>query len=82
MTTVYPSTDGYFQQDNALPQSSNQLVSRTFTILKWPPSPDLSPKEHFWDEVGWEICIMDAQPETASNCVILSCQYGPKSAPC
>jgi len=31
MTTVYPSTDGYFQQDNALPQSSNQLVSRTFT---------------------------------------------------
>ncbi len=48
MTTVYPSSDDYFQQDNA-PCHKVQIISdwflehhNEFTLLKWPPqSPDL-----------------------------------------
>ncbi len=68
MTTVYPSFDGYFQQDNA-PCHKAQIISdwflkhdKEFTLLKWPPqSQDLSPIEHFWDVEEWEIRIMDVQ---------------------
>ncbi len=42
MTTVYPSSDGYFQQDNA-PCHKAQIISdwflehdNEFTFLKWP----------------------------------------------
>ncbi len=50
MTTVYPSSDDYFQQDNA-PCHKAQIISdlflehdNEFTLLKWPPqSPDLNP---------------------------------------
>ncbi len=69
MTTVYPSSDGYFQQDNA-PCHKAQIISdwflehdNEFTLLKWPPqSPDLKPIEHLWDVVEREIHIMDVQP--------------------
>ncbi len=76
MITVYPSSDGYFQQDNA-PCHKAQIISdwflehdNEFTLLKWPPqSPDLNPIEHFpstsqafWDVVEREIHIIDIQP--------------------
>uniref|UniRef100_A0A673HQB6 Transposase Tc1-like domain-containing protein n=1 Tax=Sinocyclocheilus rhinocerous TaxID=307959 RepID=A0A673HQB6_9TELE len=69
MTTVYPSSDGYFQQDNA-PCHKAQIISdwflehdNEFTLLRWPPqSPDLNPIEHLWDMVEREILIMDVQP--------------------
>ncbi|MDF4304838.1 transposase [Vibrio parahaemolyticus] len=69
MTTVYPSSDGYFQQDNA-PCHKAQIISNwflehdnEFTVLQWPPqSPDLSPIEHLWDVVEREIHIMALQP--------------------
>ncbi len=65
MTTEYPSSDGYFQQDNA-PCHKAQIISdwflehdNEFTLLKRPPqSPDLNPIEHFWDVVEREIHIM------------------------
>ncbi len=69
MTTVYPSSDGYLQQDNA-PCNKAQIISdwflehdNEFTLLKWPPqSPDLNPIEQLWDVVEREIQIMDVQP--------------------
>ncbi len=69
MTTVYSSSDGYFQQDNA-PCHKAQIISdwflehdNEFTLLKWPPPrPVLNPIEHLWDVVEREICIMDVQP--------------------
>uniref|UniRef100_A0A3B4Z7B4 Transposase Tc1-like domain-containing protein n=1 Tax=Stegastes partitus TaxID=144197 RepID=A0A3B4Z7B4_9TELE len=69
MTTVYPSIDGYFQQDNA-PCHKAPIISdwflehdNEFTVLQWPPqSPDLNPIEHLWDVVEREIRIMDVQP--------------------
>ncbi len=68
MTTVYPSSDGYFQQDNT-PYHKSQIFSdwflehdNEFTLLKWPPqSSDLNPREHIWDVVEQEIHIMDVQ---------------------
>ncbi len=69
MTTVYPSSYGYFHHDNA-PCYKAQIISNwflehdnEFTLLKWPPqSPDLSLIEHLWVVVEREICIMDVQP--------------------
>ncbi len=82
MTTVYPSSDGYFQQDNP-PYHIAQIISdwflehdNEFTLLKCPPrSPDLNPVEHLWGVVEWEIHIMDVQLTNLHElcCVKLSC---------
>ncbi len=71
ITTVDPSSKGYFQQDNA-PCHKAQIISdwflehdNEFNLLKWPPqSPDLSPIEQLWDVVEREIRIMDVQLTT------------------
>jgi len=77
MVTMYPSSDGYFQQDNA-PYHKAWIISNwflehdnEFTVLKWlPQSPDLNPMEHLWDMVEREIHALDV------NCKMLSYQYG------
>ncbi len=69
MTTVFPSSDGYFQQDNA-PCHKVKIISNwflehddEFTLIKCPPqAPDLNPIQHIWDVVQQEIHIMDVQP--------------------
>ncbi len=68
MTTVHPSSDGYFHQDNA-PYYKAQIISdwflehdNEFTLIKCPPqSPDINPIEQLLDVVEREICIMDVQ---------------------
>ncbi len=77
MATVYPSSDGYFQQDNA-PCHKAQIISdwflehdNEFTLLKWPPqSPDLNPIEHLLDVVEREIRIMDVQPRKLRDAIL------------
>lgn len=55
-STMYPSSDGYLQQDNAPHQiTSNQFHEKLeFTVLH---SPDFNPTEHLWEVTE----IMDMQ---------------------
>jgi len=69
MATMYPSSDGYIQQDNA-PCHKARIISNwfpehdnEFTVLKWSPqSPDLKPIEHLWDVVQRELRALDVHP--------------------
>ncbi len=65
MTTVYPSSDGYFQQDNA-PCNKAQIISDWFLEQFTSQSPALNPIEHLWDVVEREIRIMDVQPDKSA----------------
>ncbi|GFV81344.1 DDE_3 domain-containing protein [Trichonephila clavipes] len=47
-----------FQQDNARPHTArvSQDFLRHFQTLPWPTrSPDLSPVEHVWDQLKWQM---------------------------
>ncbi len=80
MTTMYPSSDGYFQQDNA-PCHKAQIISNwfldndndnEFTVLQWPPQ-----SQGMWWNGRFASWMCSRQ--ICSNCVTLSCQYGPES---
>ena len=58
--------DMLFQQDNAHPHmaAATQRALRGVQQLPWPArSPDLSPNEHVWDMVKWELTL---SPEPAA----------------
>ncbi len=72
MNTVYPSSDDYFQQDNA-PYHKAQIISdwflehdNEFTLLKWPPQSSTVTRSQSNRTPlrcgGTEIRIMDVQP--------------------
>ncbi len=86
ITTVCPSSYGYFQQDNA-PCHKAQIISdwfleheNEFTLLPWPPqSSNLNTIEHLWDVVEREIRIMVLQLTNLQQLRDTIMAYGSKS---
>ncbi len=85
-TTVYPSSDGYFQQDNApcrKAQNHLRLVSSTWQWVFHFTQKDSTVTRSQSNRAplgcggmgdSHHICAAD---KICSNCVMLSCQYGP-----
>lgn len=76
MTTLWPSSNGFFQQYNTTCHKA-QITSvwwflqhvREFTKLKRPPqSSDLSPVVHIWDVLEWEICRRQIFSSSVRDC--------------
>ena len=69
MAAVYPSVNGFLQQDNA-PYHKARIVQEwlhehdiEFSLLQWPvQSPDLNPIEHLWGEMEQAIRSRDPLP--------------------
>jgi len=79
MANMYPSSDGYFQQDNAPSHKARIILNwfiehdNEFTELKWlSESPDLNPIEHLWDVVEQELRALDVHPTNLHQDAILS----------
>ena len=70
MVAVYPSVNGFLQQDNApyhkarIGQEWFHEHDSEFSLLRWRPvhSPDLNPIEHLWDEMERAIRSRDPLP--------------------
>ena len=68
MATMYPSSNDYFQHDNAPCQKAKVVSSwfhehiNGFSVLQWSSqSQDLNPIEHLWDVVELEIRSVNVQ---------------------
>jgi len=61
MATMYPSSDGYFQQDNASCHKARIIsnwfleLDNVFTVLNFT-------KMANWDVVEWALCALDVHP--------------------
>jgi len=63
-----------FQQDNARPHSARVttafLQGEAVDVMPWMPySPDLSPIEHLWDEIGRRLSCRDPHPMTRQELI-------------
>ena len=63
---------GMFQQDNARPHTARATVQflnqNGINILDWPSfSPDLSPIEHLWDELGLAVRKRNPPPQNVQQ---------------
>jgi len=79
MATISPSSDGYFQQDNA-PRHKTGIISNWFlehdnelTVLKWPPHSHRSQPnrlEHLWDVVERELRALDVHLHQLQDAIL------------